>query len=56
MIKHKGIFAFPRKMELRNNENYGEYQAGAEVNARNPLVNYTKADVEASEVVDGGDK
>ena len=38
------------------NENYGEYQAGAEVNARNPLVNYTKTDVEASEVVDGGDK
>jgi len=45
-----------RKFIKDINENYGEYQAGAEVNARNPLVNYTKTDVEASEVVDGGDK
>ena len=45
-----------RKFIKDINENYGEYQAGAEVNARNPLVNYTKTDVEAAEVVDGGDR
>ncbi|MBR3864532.1 MAG: 4Fe-4S dicluster domain-containing protein [Clostridia bacterium] len=45
-----------RKVIKDINENYGDYQAGAEVNARNPLVNYTKADVEAKEVVEGGNK
>lgn len=32
---------------------YGEYQAGAEVGSRAPLVNYTKEDIEPSEVFDG---
>lgn len=35
------------------NNNYGEYQAGAEVNAHNPLVAYQTDDVEANEVVEG---
>ena len=35
------------------NEFYGEYQAGAEVGSRAPLVNYTTGDVEPSEVFDG---
>ncbi len=35
------------------NVNYGEYQAGAEVNAHNPLVAYKTDDVEANEVVEG---
>ena len=45
-----------RKFIKDINENYGEYQAGAEVNARNPVVNYTTKDVEAGEVVSGGKK
>ena len=32
---------------------YGEYQAGAEVGSRAPLVNYTMEDIEPSEVFDG---
>ncbi len=32
---------------------YGEYQAGAEVGSRAPLVSYTKEDIEPSEVFDG---
>ncbi|MBR4941486.1 MAG: 4Fe-4S dicluster domain-containing protein, partial [Clostridia bacterium] len=32
---------------------YGEYQAGAEVGSRAPLVNYTQGDIEASEIFDG---
>lgn len=35
------------------NENYGEYQAGAEVNANNPMVAFKLDDVEANEVVEG---
>lgn len=35
------------------NENYGEYQAGAAVNPRNPLVAFETDDVEANEVVEG---
>jgi heterodisulfide reductase subunit C len=32
---------------------YGEYQAGAEVGSRAPLVNYTTEDIEPSEVFEG---
>ena len=32
---------------------YGEYQAGAEVGSRAPLVNYTQGDLEPSEIFDG---
>ncbi len=35
---------------------YGEYQAGAEVGSRAPLVNYTTDDIEPSDAVKGGDK
>ena len=34
---------------------YGEYQAGAEVGSRAPLVNYTTDDIEASDAVRKGD-
>lgn len=35
---------------------YGEYQAGAEVGSRAPLVDYTLEDLEASDVFEGRDK
>ena len=35
------------------NEFYGEYQAGAAVTALNPIVDFTKEDVEAATVVGG---
>ena len=35
---------------------YGEYQAGAEVGSRAPLVNYTKEDIEPCEVFERGNK
>jgi hypothetical protein len=35
------------------NEFYGEYQAGAEVGSRAPLVNYTQEDLEPGEVFEG---
>ena len=34
---------------------YGEYQAGAEVGSRAPIVNYTTEDIEPGEAVNGGD-
>ncbi|MBQ8697088.1 MAG: 4Fe-4S dicluster domain-containing protein, partial [Clostridia bacterium] len=40
-----------RKFIKDINENYGEYQAGAEVGSRAPLVNYTESDREAHEVM-----
>ncbi len=42
-----------RKFIKDMNEFYGEYQAGAEVNLRAPLVDYTLDDPEASDVVKG---
>jgi len=41
-----------RKFIKDINEFYGEYQAGAEVGARAPLVNYTTEDLEPGEVFD----
>ena len=35
---------------------YGEYQAGAEVGSRAPIVDYTLDDIEASEAVERGDE
>lgn len=35
---------------------YGEYQAGAEVGSRAPIVNYTTEDLEPSEAVERGDE
>ena len=45
-----------RKFIKDINEFYGDYQAGAEVGSRAPLVNYTTEDVEPGEVFDRGDK
>ena len=44
-----------RKFIKDMNEFYGEYQAGAEVGTRAPLVDYTTEDVEPGEVFDRGD-
>ncbi|MBO5036281.1 MAG: 4Fe-4S dicluster domain-containing protein [Clostridia bacterium] len=45
-----------RKFIKDMNEFYGEYQAGAEVGSRAPLVNYTTEDLEPGEVFDRGNK
>ena len=45
-----------RKFIKDMNEFYGEYQAGAEVGSRAPLVNYTTEDLEPGEVFDRGDQ
>ena len=45
-----------RKFIKDINEFYGEYQAGAEVGSRAPLVNYTEEDLEPGDVFDRGDK
>ena len=44
-----------RKFIKDMNEFYGEYQAGAEVGSRAPLVNYTTEDLEPGEVFDRRD-
>ena len=44
-----------RKFIKDMNEFYGEYQAGAEVGMRAPLVDYTTEDLEPSEVFSRGD-
>ena len=44
-----------RKFIKDINEFYGEYQAGAEVGSRAPLVNYTTEDIEPGEVFDRRD-
>ncbi len=44
-----------RKFIKDINEFYGEYQAGAEVGSRAPLVNYTLDDIEAADAVAKGE-
>ena len=44
-----------RKFIKDMNECYGEYQAGAEVGTKGPLVSYTTEDLEAAEVFDRRD-
>ena len=44
-----------RKFIKDINECYGEYQAGAEVGSRAPLVNYTEGDLEPGEVFERGE-
>ena len=44
-----------RKFIKDMNECYGEYQAGAEVGSRAPLVNYTEGDLEPGEVFERGE-
>ena len=45
-----------RKFIKDINEFYGDYQAGAEVGSRAPLVDYTLNDIEPGEVFDRGDE
>ncbi|MGN0298272.1 MAG: 4Fe-4S dicluster domain-containing protein [Lachnospiraceae bacterium] len=45
-----------RKFIMEMNDLYGEYQAGEEVDARSPLVNFTKQDAEPSVVYERGGK
>ncbi len=45
-----------RKFIKDMNDFYGEYQAGAEVGMRAPLVNYTTEDLEPGEVFDRGEE
>ena len=45
-----------RKFIKDIDEFYGEYQAGAEVGSRAPIVNYTTDDIEASDAVKRGDE
>ena len=40
-------------MNLDYKEVYGEYQAGAEVGSRAPLVDYTTEDLEPGDVFEG---
>ena len=45
-----------RKFIKDINESYGDYQAGAEVGSRAPLVNYTTEDAEPAEVLERGNR
>ncbi len=54
--QHIPLHLLNRKFIKDINEFYGDYQAGAEVGSRAPLVNYTKEDLEPSEAVNRGDK
>ena len=47
-------FLYNRKFIKDINGFYGEYQAGAEVGSRAPLVDYTTEDMEPSEAVERG--
>ena len=52
--QHIPLHLLNRKFIKDINEFYGEYQAGAEVGSRAPLVNFTKGDPEPSEAVERG--
>ena len=54
--QHIPLHLLNRKFIKDINEFYGDYQAGAEVGSRAPLVNYTKEDIEPSDAVRKGDK
>lgn len=53
--QHIPLHLLNRKFIKDINEFYGEYQAGAEVGSRAPLVNYTTEDIEPGEVFDRRD-
>jgi ferredoxin len=53
--QHIPLHLLNRKFIKDMNEFYGEYQAGAEVGSRAPLVNYTTEDLEPGEVFDRRD-
>ena len=54
--QHIPLHLLNRKFIKDINSFYGEYQAGAEVGSRAPLVNYTTDDIEPSEVFERGEE
>ncbi len=54
--QHIPLHLLNRKFIKDINEFYGDYQAGAIVGSRAPLVNYTKEDIEPIDAVNKGDK
>ena len=52
--QHIPLHLLNRKFIKDINSFYGDYQAGAEVGSRAPLVNYTLGDLEAADAVKGG--
>ena len=53
--QHIPLHLLNRKFIKDIDELYGEYQAGAEVGSRAPIVDYTEGDAEPSEAVERGD-
>ena len=53
--QHIPLHLLNRKFIKDIDEFYGEYQAGAEVGNRPPIVNYTTEDLEPGEAVERGD-
>ena len=54
--QHIPLHLLNRKFIKDINSFYGDYQAGAEVGSRAPLVNYTLGDIEAADAVKGGNE
>ena len=52
--QHIPLHLLNRKFILDIDRNYGEYQAGAEVGSRAPIVNFTQGDIEPAEAVERG--
>ena len=53
--QHIPLHLLNRKFILDIDRFYGDYQAGAEVGSRAPVVNYTTEDLEPSEAVERGE-
>ena len=53
--QHIPLHLLNRKFILDIERFYGDYQAGAEVGSRAPIVNYTTEDIEPSEAVERGE-
>ena len=54
--QHIPLHLLNRKFIKDIDEFYGEYQAGAEVGSRAPVVNYTTEDIEPSQAVERGEQ
>ena len=52
--QHIPLHLLNRKFILDIDRNYGDYQAGAEVGSRAPIVNFTQEDIEPAEAVERG--
>ena len=52
--QHIPLHLLNRKFILDIDRNYGDYQAGAEVGSRAPIVNFTQDDLEPAEAVERG--